>query len=78
MAALGTAICNFVAITEPLLLLRGNAWECVACRVFEIRRKTVFNCMDMCGAGASSWMEMRGTATRKCVEMRRTAACVGM
>ena len=78
MAKLETAICYFVAIKEPRLLLRGNAWECVACRIFEIRRKTVFNCVEMRGAAASSWMKMRGNTTRKCVEMRGTAACVGM
>ena len=64
--------------TEPRLLLRGNAWECMACKVIEIHRTTASDCVKMRRAAASISVEVRGTATRKCVEMRRTAACVGM
>ena len=63
---------------EPRLLLRGNAWECMAYRAIEIRRTTVSDCVEMRGTAASNCMEMRGTAARKCVEMRGTAACVEM
>ena len=34
--------------------------------------------MEMRRAAASSCMGMSGTVARKCVEMRGTAACVGM
>ena len=64
--------------TEQYLLLRRNVWECVACRVIEIRRMTASNYVEMRGAAASSCMEMRGNAARKCVEMCGTAGCVVM
>ena len=64
--------------TEPRLLLRGNAWECVACIVIKICRTTDFNCMEMRVAVASSCIEMRRTAARNCMEMRGNAAWVGM
>ena len=64
--------------TEPRLLLRGNAWECMACRLIEICRTTASNCVEMRGASASICMEMRGTAAEnawKCEEPRPAWEC---
>ena len=61
--------------TEQRLLLRGNAWECVACRVIETRRTTASNCVEMRGAAASSCMEMRPGNVWKCAEPRLAWEC---
>ena len=65
MAALETAICNFVGIHGTTFII---ARECMAYRAIEIRQTTVSNCVEMRGTAASNCMEMRGTVARKCVE----------
>ena len=75
MAALETAICNFVGIHGTTFII---ARECMAYRAIEIRWMTASNCVEMRGTAASNCIEMCGTVARKCVEMRGTVACMGM
>ena len=75
MAALETAICNFVGIHGTTFII---ARECVAYRVTKIRRKTASNCVEMRGTAASNaWKcaELRPTNAWKCTEPRLAWEC---
>ena len=75
MAALGTAICNFVGMQGTTFII---ARECVAYRAMEIRRTKSSNYVEMRGTAASNCMEcveLRPKNAWKCAEARLAWEC---
>ena len=72
MAALETAICNFVGMDGATFII---TWECVAYRAIEIRRTTAYNCVEMRLSIAWKCAEMGPANAWKCPEPRLAWEC---